>query len=143
MTAQTKQLVLVGLAAVILLAAFARSWFFADLVSIGLWGIELCDRGCRGIRWDNVHGAQDDLYLAGYLAFGAALAGAAAVIAHVAGMKSAARIGRITLAIALAGMAYFILRALAFDGLRGVSLDWALFAGPVATFAAYRLLPRG
>ena len=142
MTAKQKNGVLVGLAVVIALAAFVKAWFSAQGVSIGLWSIEVCDHGCHSIRWDNVPGAQDDLYMAGYAAFAAAIVGAAAIIAFVVGNQPAARFARIALTVALIGMVYFILRALVFDALNHVDIGWALVVGPVATIAARQLLPR-
>ncbi|HEY5927414.1 MAG TPA: hypothetical protein VIV11_37275 [Kofleriaceae bacterium] len=142
MNAKTRQMVLVGLAAVIVLTAFVRAWFSAHGISIGLWGVEVCDHGCRGIRWDNIPGAEDDLYLASYVAFAAMLVGAAAIVAFVAGNQGAARVARGVLTVAIAGLAYFILRAVALDGLSRVGVDWALVVGPIATIAARQLLPK-
>jgi hypothetical protein len=141
MNARTKQLVWVGLAAVIALTAIVRAWFTAQGVSIGLWGVEVCDHGCRGIRWDNVPGAQDDLYLMAYAAFAAMLVGAGALVGVALGNPAAVRVARFALTLALAAMAFFIVRALILDGLDHVDIGWALVVGPAATLAARQLLP--
>jgi hypothetical protein len=130
---------LIALAAIIAVCAVVRAWFGARGISIGLWGVEVCDHGCHGVRWDNVPGAQDDHYLAGYLAVAAALVGAGATVWFALGNPAAASFARITLTIAFVAMAYFIVRAFA-DGLNGVDIGWALVVGPVATIAARQLI---
>jgi hypothetical protein len=142
MNAKTRQLVLIGLAAVIALTAILRAWFTAQGVSIGLWGVEACDHGCRGIRWDDVPGAQDDLYIMGYAAFATMLVGAAALVAFALGNAAAARVARFALTLALAAIAFFVVRALILDGLSHVDIGWALIVGPAATLAARLLLPQ-
>lgn len=149
MNAKQKQWLSLGLAVVVAVTAFVRAWFSAHGVSVGLWSIEVCDHGCQSIRWDNVPGAQDDLYLAGYLAFAAALVGAAASVVPVLGTAvtkvggRSLRVARIALTIAFLAMLYFITRAIALDGLdSGVSIGWALPVCPAATILLRQLLPR-
>jgi hypothetical protein len=142
MTPKQRQLVLVGLSAAIVLTALVRAWFSTHGVSIGLWGIEVCDHGCHGIRWDNVPGAEDDMYLASYVAVAAMLVGAAATLWVAFGNQGAARIARGVLTVALVALAYFIIRAVALDGLNHVDIGWALVIGPIATLAARQLLPK-
>ena len=139
MTAKQKQVLLVISAVLVALTAVMRAWFSAPGVDAGLWGVDVLG---HGTRWDNVPGAQDDMYLAGYLACAAALVGAAATLVFVA-TGSAAKLARITLTVALAGMAYFVLRGYALDGLsNGIGLGWATFVGPIATVTARQLLPK-
>jgi hypothetical protein len=140
MNAKTRQWVLEGLAAVIVLTALLKAWASAHGVSVGLWSVEVCANGCHSFRWDNVPGAQDDLYMAGYLAFGAALLGAAAIVAFVLGSQGAAKFGRAVLLIAFLGMLYFIIRGFALDALNGLSIGWAAFVGPLAVLGARHLL---
>jgi hypothetical protein len=148
MNTKTRQWLVPGLAAVVAVTAFVKAWFTAHAVSVGLWGIEVCDHGCQSIRWDNVPGAQDDLYIAGYLAFAAAIVGAATSIVPVFATAvtkvggRALRIARISLAIAFLAMLYFITRAIALDGMNGVSISWALPICPAATIALRQVLPR-
>jgi hypothetical protein len=142
MNAKTRQLVLGGLSLAIVVTAIVRAWFSAHGLSIGLWGIELCDHGCRGIRWDNVPGAEDDLYFAGYVAVAAMLVGAAATLWFAIGNQGAARFARRVLMVAIVAMGYFILRGIALDGLGRVGIDWALVIGPAVTIAARQLLPK-
>lgn len=142
MTPRVKQLVLLGLAAALVLTAIARAWFTGHGVSVGLWGVELCDHGCRSTRWDNLPGAQDDLYLAGYAAFAASLVGALLTAAAAFGNVRAAKLARTVLTVAVAAMAYFVVRGVATDALDGVQVSWALFVGPAAAVGARQLVAR-
>ena len=121
------------------IASLVRAWFAATGVSIGLWGVELCENGCRGVRWDDVPGAQDDLYLASSAALAASLVGVGLAVGSLLGARTA-RAARIVLTIALVGMAYFIVRGLALGGLPQVGVGWALFVGPVAAVALRQLV---
>jgi hypothetical protein len=126
-------------AALLVIAALVRAWFAGPGVSVGLWGVELCENGCHGVRWDDVPGAQGDLYLAGYAAVAAALLGAGLAVSSLFGARTA-RAARIVLTIALVGMAYFILRGIALGGLHDVGVSWALVAGPIAAVALRQLI---
>jgi hypothetical protein len=128
LTSKQKQGVVLALAGVLAITAIVRAWFESGAVKMGLWGI---DAGGHGIRWDNVAGAQDDHYLAGYVACAAALAGAALASAAVLGKPALATRARQLLTIAIVAIAYFLVRAFA-DGVPSPQLSWAAVLGPAA-----------
>jgi hypothetical protein len=137
MTRETKRAALIVCAVGLVAGAFTREWFTSPLLSAGLWGIEVCEHGCHGTRWDDVNGAQEELYLAGYLAFALSLVGAVllAMIAfdHERWVKPARKV----LLVAAAAMGYFVLRAYALDGLSGVGPSFALPIGLAAAIGGH------
>jgi hypothetical protein len=103
-------------AAVLAVGALVRLWFEARQVSAGLWGVEVCDHGCHGVRWDNVRGADLDLILAGYVGTVASLVGAVLVfmtaLSQLSGKRGPVRHARTVVTIALVAMLWFVARML-------------------------------
>ncbi len=142
MSVQARRWVLLGCAAGLVVAAIVRAWFEIPPVSIGLWGIEVCDQGCHGVRWDDVPGAETDLYLIGYLAVAASLV-TAVLLALVAFARAQAATARKATLVTAGAMAYFVLRGLALDALpSGVEIGFALPLGLAAAVCAYVALRR-
>ena len=103
-------------AAILVVGAVVRMWFGGKQVAAGLWGVEICDRGCHGVRWDNVRGADLDLILAGYVGTVASLVGAVlvALVAfnQLGGTRGPVRHARTVVTIALVAMIWFVARML-------------------------------
>jgi hypothetical protein len=103
-------------AAVLVVGALVRMWFSARQVSAGLWGVEVCDRGCHGVRWDNIRGADFDLILAGYVGTAASLVGAVlcgiVAVNQLGGTRGPVRQARLVVSIALVAMLWFVARML-------------------------------
>lgn len=140
------RLVLYFSAVALILTALMRAWFTSNAggghSSIGLWGLEVCANGCQGARWDNTR-VGDEVYLAGYLAVAASFVTAAlALISAYARTPSAMLLKRTRQAalVTLGAMAAFFAFTFVFDGLNGLSPDWALFVGPAAAFGIYRVV---
>jgi len=123
--------------------ALVRAWFSAPDMSMGLWGVELCDHGCHGVRLDDVAGLDGDVVLAGYAGTVAMLLAGGAValcgLAWMRGGRGPVRAARGLLVAALVGAGWFSLRILV-DG--HLDLGWALFVGPGAAVAALVALAR-
>jgi hypothetical protein len=129
MTKQNRMILLVACALGLVLSAFVREWFTSPPVFVGLWGVELCNAGCHGVRWDELPGAQEDLYLAGYVAFAAAIAGAILLVMIATGNTRVTKAARRVLVVASIAMGYFVLRAYAFNALPGVGPSFMLPIG--------------
>jgi len=142
MTKQSRTILLVACAAGLVLGAFVREWFTNAPVSVGLWGVEVCSFGCRGIRWDELPGAQEDLYLAGYLAFALSLVGAVMLAMTATGNTRITRTARRVLIGAAIAMGYFVLRAYAFNALPGVGPSFMLPIGLASAIGGATLLRR-
>ena len=129
MTSSNRKLLLVVAAIALGVSAIVRAWFSARGVSVGLWGIEVCDGGCHGVRWDNA-GADLDIYLFGYLGVAAALATSAVTCFAAIGerpqlMSLVRKMALVTLAV----MASFLIRFFV-EG--AMSISWAAIVGPLA-----------
>jgi hypothetical protein len=140
MTKQNRTIVLVACAVGLVLSAFVREWFTNPPLFVGLWGVELCTGGCRGIRWDELPGAQEDLYLAGYVAFAAALVGAVLLVMIATGNTRVTKAAQRTLLVASIAMGYFVLRAFAFNALPGVGPSFMLPIGLASAIGGAVLL---
>jgi hypothetical protein len=103
-------------AAVLVVGALVRMWFGSRPVSAGLWGVEVCDHGCHGVRWDDIPGADLDLILAGYTGTVASLLAAGLLVAtawsQLAGKRGPIRATRTVVTIALVAMLWFVARML-------------------------------
>lgn len=129
MTSSNRKLLLVVAAIVLGVAAVVRAWFSSHGVSVGLWGIEVCDRGCHGVRWDNT-GADLDMYLMGYLGVAAALGTSAVTcLAALGDRPELMKLVRTMAMVTVVVLAGFVIRILVEGGL-GVS--WAAIVGPLA-----------
>ena len=133
-------------AVALILTALMRAWFTSNAggghSSLGLWGLEVCANGCAGVRWDNTR-VGDEVYIAGYLAVAASFVTAAlALFLAYVRTPSAMLLKRTRQAalITLGAMAAFFAFTFVFDGLRGLSPNWALFVGPAAAFGVYRVV---
>jgi hypothetical protein len=123
------------------ITAVARVWFSSFGVSAGLWGIEA---GGQGVRWDNVPGVDFDLILAGYTAtvsglVAAVLCGVIAITSMGSHPVDATRAARFSTHLALAAIAWFVIRFL-MDGKLGV--DWGLFVGVASVVVLAAMLRR-
>lgn len=129
MTRSNRKLLLVVASIALGLAAVVRSWFSSHGDSVGLWGLEVCDRGCHGVRWDDA-GADLDIYLFGYLGVVAALATAAVTcVATLGDRPQLMKLVRMMAMVTIAVMAGFLIRLLVEGGL---SISWAAIVGPLA-----------
>ncbi|MEO7096762.1 MAG: hypothetical protein ABI175_26120 [Polyangiales bacterium] len=129
MTSSNRKLLLVVAAVALGVAAVVRAWFSTHGVSVGLWGLEVCDNGCHGVRWDNA-GADLDIYLFGYLGVAAALATSVVTCLAALGERpQLMKLVRMMAMVSLATMVAFAVRILVEGGL---SISWAAILGPVA-----------
>lgn len=129
MTTSNRKLLLMVAAIALGVTAVVRAWFSTHGVSVGLWGLEVCDGGCHGVRWDNT-GADLDIYLFGYLGVAAALATSAVTcVAALGDRPQLMKLVRMMAMVTLAVMASFLIRILVEGGL---SISWAAIVGPLA-----------
>lgn len=113
-------------------SAIARAWFSVAGVAMGTWGVEICDHGCYGVRWDNVGDTSFDIVLSGYTATIAGLLGALLVVIGLVRPANRAAT-RHVLQLAFVAMLYFATRGLITGGM---TLGWAVVVGPVAAGTA-------
>jgi hypothetical protein len=121
----------------IAIGALSYSWFTAkaggESGGVGLGGVEACREGfCHSVSWGDIPRIPTDVTLFGYLGkFGGLAAAAAAIAAGVMLLTQRARkipVKHLTIAFGVAafGQAAFVTRFMT-DGMKGVSIGWALF----------------
>ncbi len=136
MTSSNRKLLLVVAALALGVTSVLRVWFSAHGVSVGLWGLEVCDHGCHGVRWDNA-GADLDIYLFGYVGVAAALAtSAAALLAALGERPELMKLVRTLSLVAIAATVGFVVRLLV-EG--GIGVSWGAIVGPLAALTVRAL----
>lgn len=126
------------------ISAVIRVWFARYGIHAGLWGISDCSQGgCHGVRWDDVHGIDFDIVLSGYAATVSALftavLGGLTGIARIGGQRGPIKPALTTSTIALAAIAYFVIRML-IDG--KLDIAWGVVPGLGCALATAILLRR-